>query len=569
MPPSIAALASRWAAPSAALRILWRVGPIAVLHIAAVIILFRTEYWAFPQIAGFLLTWGFLNFVWLAVFRRPGVSAVLSLAIVVILVQVSELKYRVLWQTVNFVDLMIIDPSALSYLLAIFPRLTVYVLIVTAAAIPILVLLWRLDPFRLPRLAAAGGAAGCLAALGGLSIALPFDPHDNWYPSSHVSNFARSGADVVSEFMRNGYMESDAIVTDRLKTTAQTTCEPGSRPPHIIMVHDEFAFDIRNAPNIIVPPGYGRHFRSFDGKQRDFIAEATGGPSWYTEYNVFAGLSARTFGKFAYFVTRIAAGRVERGLPHALRHCGYRTFSLYPAHGAFMSARSFQASTGVQNFFDMGTMGARDIEPDAFYYDQAMRVFERERAGGPMYFFIYLSANHFPWDYRWRPELTPGWKDLGNRPLVDEYLRRQTLGMQDYQRFLERLRREFPGERFMLVRYGDHQPDFATTILDPSLKDEAIVQRLMAYDPRYYTTYYAIDAINFRPVNITSAHDAIEAPYLPLVTLESAGLPLDPSFAEQKKIFERCKGLFYSCAGGAEARRFNRLLIDAGLIKGL
>jgi hypothetical protein len=27
--------------------------------------------------------------------------------------------------------------------------------------------------------------------------------------------------------------------------------------------------------------------------------------------------------------------------------------------------------------------------------------------------------------------------------------------------------------------------------------------------------------------------------------------------------------VFYSCNKGAEARRFNRLLIDAGLIKGL
>ena len=50
---------------------------------------------------------------------------------------------------------------------------------------------------------------------------------------------------------------------------------------------------------------------------------------------------------------------------------------------------------------------------------------------------------------------------------------------------------------------------------------------------------------------------------------ESAGLPLDPSFSEQKKILERCHGLFYACSAGAEARRFNRLLIDAGLIKGL
>ena len=40
------------------------------------------------------------------------------------------------------------------------------------------------------------------------------------------------------------------------------------------------------------------------------------------------------------------------------------------------------------------------------------------------------------------------------------------------------------------------------------------------------------------------------------------------SCSEQKKILKRCRGLFYLCAGGAEARRFNRLLIDAGLIQG-
>jgi hypothetical protein len=38
---------------------------------------------------------------------------------------------------------------------------------------------------------------------------------------------------------------------------------------------------------------------------------------------------------------------------------------------------------------------------------------------------------------------------------------------------------------------------------------------------------------------------------------------------DQKKLLQRCGGLFYACAGGAEARLFNRLLINAGLIKGL
>jgi hypothetical protein len=63
--------------------------------------------------------------------------------------------------------------------------------------------------------------------------------------------------------------------------------------------------------------------------------------------------------------------------------------------------------------------------------------------------------------------------------------------------------------------------------------------------------------------------DTIDAAYLPLVIQEAAGIPLDPSFAEQKSMMLRCKGLFYACKGGAEARRFNRLLIDAGMIKGL
>ncbi len=569
MPPAISSLTSRWAAETGALRFLWRAGPIAIVHLAALIVLFRTEYYDVPRIGSFLLAWGFLNFVWLAVLRRPGVSAVMSLAIVAILIQVSELKYKVMWQTVSFVDLMVIDVSSFSYLLAIFPDLATYVLTGLAASSAVLVLLWRLDPFRMPRLKAIAGALACLLGLGGLSTTHPFWPEDIWYPNSYVSNFARSGVDAVTAYARGGYMESDATVTDHLKMTPTAACEPTGRPPHIIMVHDESAFDIRNAPNIRVPLGYGRHFRSFDGKQRNLIVEAAGGPSWYTEYNVFAGLSARSFGKFSYFVTRIAAGRVERGLPNSLRRCGYRTFSLYPANGAFMGTRTFQASTGVQNFFDMAAMRAREVEPDSFYYDTAIKMLERERSKGPTFFFIYLSANHFPWDYRWRPELMPGWRDLGNRPVVDEYLRRQALGMQEYQQFLERLRRQFPGERFMLVRYGDHQPDFATTILEPALNDEEIIQRLMANNPKYYTTYYAIDAINYRPVNISSALDSIEAPYLPMVVLESAGLPLDPSFTEQKRIFERCRGLFYSCANGAEARRFNRLLIDAGLIKGL
>jgi hypothetical protein len=86
---------------------------------------------------------------------------------------------------------------------------------------------------------------------------------------------------------------------------------------------------------------------------------------------------------------------------------------------------------------------------------------------------------------------------------------------------------------------------------------------------RALITYYAIDAVNFTPPDLSSALDTLDAAYLPLIVQEAAGVPLDPSFVEQERILQRCDGVFYRCADGAEVRRFNRLLIEAGSIKGL
>ncbi len=325
------------------------------------------------------------------------------------------------------------------------------------------------------------------------------------------------------------------------------------------------------APGIKVPDGYGAHFLSFDGKARKLLVEGAGGPTWYTEYNVQAGLSSRSFGPFQFFVTRIAAGRVERGLARSLRRCGYRTFTVYPTPGGFLNSRAFYKSTGVETFMDGADINGGVFEDDKFYFDIGSKMIARERERAPMFLHIYLTQNHFPYNYPFREHLTPAsWRNPGNTmPEVNEYLRRQAMTERDYADFLARLKTEFPGEPFLIVRYGDHQPDFGKLIIDPDVDEKELGRRVFAYDPRYLTTYYAIEGVNFRPVDLSSALDTLDAPYLPLVIQEAAGLPLDSSFAEQKKILQRCNGLFYACRDGAEARRFNRLLIDAGLIKGL
>jgi phosphoglycerol transferase MdoB-like AlkP superfamily enzyme len=545
-----------------------RLSAVAAPHLAALGLMLETEV-DFASRLGFILSWGILNFFWIVLLRRPALSAALSLTLVVVLVLLSRLKHDVVQMTANFVDLMVIDRDTMAFLFTIFPNLRWSVISAGIVTIPLMYALWWLDPFRIPRLPALACKLACLAALAAYAFTYPDEAWRGYYDDGYLSKFARSGVTAVSDFIHNGFMESDAVTRERLNVPLVDSCHPAARRPNIIMIHDESSFDIRAAEGVKVPAGYGSHFKSFDGKERKFLAESNGGPSWFTEYNVLAGLSSRSFGRFAYFVTRIASDRVERGLPLSLRRCGYETISLYPAFGAFMSARSFQTTTGIEHFYDAHDLGAKDVEPDSFFYDSALKLMPREAAHKPFFMFVYLAANHFPWETRFRPELTPAWRAPGNKPSVDEYLRRQAMSAADYKAFIAQLQKRFAGEPFLIVRYGDHQPEFSPHLLDPALDEAGIGQKLESYDPRYYATYYAIDAVNFEPVQSSAVMDTIDAPYLPLVIQEAAGIPLDPSFAEQKEIMLRCKGLFYACKDGAEARRFNRLLIDAGLIRGL
>jgi hypothetical protein len=540
---------------------------IVALHLVAAAVMLRTEYgWFGPTM--FLLAWLLLNLIFLAFTRRPAISAALPLLMIAGVVVMSQLKFSVLWMVINFFDVLIIDSDTMSFLLSVFPDLRILVVTGVLIVIAGLVVVWRIDPFRVPRLPALAGAATCAAVITTLALAVPEEPWEQFQGVNHVSTFVRSGVTTAYELSTKGWIDFDTGTSDRLRAAADEPCRLSGKPPNIILVLDEASFDARAVPGIKLPSGYGSHFQSFDGATRSLLVEGSGGPTWYTEYNVLTGLSARSYGRLSYYVTRIAAGRVKRGLPGALHRCGYKTISLYPAYGAFLSAKKFQETAGIRRFLDSADMKAGDVEPDRFYFDQALQAIHREHGDQPLFIMVYTVFNHFPWWNSPRPELTPDWHSLGNDPEVDEYLRRQSLSARDYADFKRRLAEDFSGKPFLVLRFGDHQPGMARMI-DPAATDDEVARRIMSYDPRYFTTYYAVDAVNFQPKNMSSALDRLEAPYIPLVVQEMAGIPLDPSFAEQKKILERCRGLFYQCSGGAEARRFNRLLIDAGLIKGM
>ena len=114
--PSAAAIAAGIASIG-----VWRLLAVAAPHLAALVIMFQTET-DFGSRTGFLLSWGILNFFFIALLRRPALSGALSLTLVVVLVLLSRLKHDVVQMTANFVDLMVIDRDTAAFLFTIFPE---------------------------------------------------------------------------------------------------------------------------------------------------------------------------------------------------------------------------------------------------------------------------------------------------------------------------------------------------------------------------------------------------------------------------------------------------------------
>src|SRR3984893_16725646 len=140
-----------------------RLTAVAAPQLAALILMLQTET-DFDSRLCFILSWGILNFVWIALLRRPALSGALSLTMVVVLVLLSRLKHDVAQMTVNFVDVMVGDRGTAWFLFTIFPNLRWSVIATGLVTIPLMYALWWLDPFRIRRLPALACMPACPGA---------------------------------------------------------------------------------------------------------------------------------------------------------------------------------------------------------------------------------------------------------------------------------------------------------------------------------------------------------------------------------------------------------------------
>src|SRR6185312_9382492 len=173
---------------------------IAVLHFAALIYMYRSEYEPFHIVLA-LLAWGLLNFIWLAFLRRPAVAAALSLMMVVGVTVMSLFKWGITYMTATFLDVLVIDSDTFAFLIQIFPRLRWWIVGGFIVCVPLLVLLWRIDRYRVPRLISLAGIVACLAAIVPMSWSNPEQGNEPFQGVNHISNFTRSGVFAVSQLM--------------------------------------------------------------------------------------------------------------------------------------------------------------------------------------------------------------------------------------------------------------------------------------------------------------------------------------------------------------------------------
>jgi len=255
MPPAVSAITSRFPGIDGLTRqAALSAGLIATPHLAALALMILTEGDPISK-AAFALSWGAFNALWIALLRRPAVAGAISLAMITLLIALSQLKHSVLFMTVNFVDLMIIDADTVGFLLTVYPGLGRDVAIACVIAVPILIAIWWFDPVRVRLRTALAGAAVCLAGLATLETMLPSDPENEFYSGQYVSKFARSAVTAIGDYVSRGLFESDARLAEQLRPVGNASCTPARKPPHIVMVFDESSFDISNAPRVKVQIG--------------------------------------------------------------------------------------------------------------------------------------------------------------------------------------------------------------------------------------------------------------------------------------------------------------------------
>ncbi|WP_448954024.1 sulfatase-like hydrolase/transferase [Labrys neptuniae] len=531
---------------------------------------------------GKVILFGFMLLCFSAVYvlsRRAAFSSVVSNLICVLIIAVAQTKQRLFGGNLTFFDVTLLDWQGLSFILR--AQAADILPIIAGVAVAVGLVIWLLIK-EVPRGTRILGIAGIIVGGALLSAfsnvygpdrqGLPGFQIASAYPRYEVSFFVRTVANSGNTLWRlwNGdILEKEPGLT--LQDINDGSHCTASNAPNIILILDESSFPIGRLPGVRVPDALNSYYRSFDGSSRAFGVEAFGAPTLFAETSVLTGLSSRSFGELKNLMPRYASNNLKYSLTKRLIECGYNTSTIYPLDSGFANAKIMYSSLGFDEFHDKNDIKAPDRMRDKFYYDSAIANMKKRMLlhSGPQFTYILTMENHFPWLpslFKTHDSHRGEWSE---NPEVQEYIERQLQSLDDFSSFKHRLADEFTSTPFLIVRFGDHQPYLARKLWEPGASEVTLSNHISKFQEPYFSTYYAVDTVNFIPKTKLPDARKLEAPFLGPLIASLAGLPLDSLQAHYMANVEKCQGLYFECQNGAFARQVSGALSRAGMINGL
>jgi hypothetical protein len=537
---------------------------------ATLVLLFCTEPIAVRFWFAVAVTGATVSFVTL-LSRRLLFAAVVAASLVAVVFLISLEKQATMNMGLHSYDLFFyLNADTFAFLWGDYRRYVVAVLAALGTATILAALTWRFDTTRVARLASGATLVAAIAAAG------IFEPHASaeggafrlfTQGNSFVSAFFLSWGETWGTLVRGQLMEAAARTA--LPDFASTSqCAPTTKPPHIVLIHQESLVPPSLFPRLQYDRALDRFFLSDDGRLHRLRVETYGGGSWVTEFALLTGISTKAFGDMRMFVQVLMQGRLKETLPQALENCGYGTLMLFPMSNGFVSLDRFYRSIGFSEILDQRAQGAPTArERDRVYYQNALDAMNRhfKSSDRPLFVYIQTMAAHGPYDSAYMPEEHVQGGGPGTSPEMSEYLRRAAMASLDHDFLINEIKRRFPDEPILIVRYGDHQPSATRDLINDVWGDDSPDVGKDG-SPGPFITFYAVEGHNF-PVPLLPAYDPLDIAYVGPIVLDAAGLPLSASQQERQRLMMACEGRYFGCEPRSQILAFHRRLINSGVVR--
>jgi Sulfatase len=499
--------------------------------------------------------------------RRPLFSLVATTLSVGIIFVVSKAKQEAMNMVLHAYDIIFYFSSwsTITFLAQSYRiHLTLFVCALLGAGL-ISALAWRADIDRVKRTSAFALMAVLAATtLAAAHLRTPLHVATFFTDDRYISQFFGSITDTLSVLWRGNLVEA-APSTQRAPFGTATTCTPQAKPPNIVLIHQESTVPPSNFPNLAYDTSIDPFFQSHDGRLHKLRVETYAGASWLSEFSILTGMSSHAFGSMRPYVQSVMAGKFRDALPQFLERCGYRNVLVYPMLRNFVANARFYDKIGLHKVIDAKDQNAkRPNERDRFYYNTGLTEFaqHRQSSDAPMFLYIQTQASHAEYNFTYEPHEKVAGGAAGGDPEVHEYLRRLGLAARDYKFLKQELAARFPNEQFLIINYGDHHPDVTRRLLGADTYRGTLT--MDRHQPAF-TTYYSVDGVGYTPAP-TSTVALLDVPYLPVILLEAAGLPLPDTYRERRRLLELCNGRYHGCTERNEILAFHRRLLNSDLL---